>query len=136
MADEILIIGEGRLLESGTHDALVVVALNEDVLGGIPVDRVLLVRHQGRGGRCLCGADSLRLAGPGETETFTGIFDVNVENRLESFEVDFAVGNDFGEEVCDLGCCVGGEVRGSAGTELKVSVIACSIRFAVDVSGF
>lgn len=89
-----------------------VVALNENVLGCIPIGRVLLVWLERCSGRGLGCANCVALAWPCEAKSLGAFLDVFVEDRLENIEIYLAVGYDLGKEFSQLGRGFCGEVRG------------------------
>ena len=104
-----------------------VVAFDENVLAGVPVDRFFRDRCKRCGGRCLSDADGVAFAWPGESEPFLIILNVLSQNRFEGFEVDLPIGYRFGEQFSGLRSRFGGEVWCGAGTWWVGSVIRCSI---------
>ena len=75
-----------------------VVTLDEHVLGGVPIYRVLFVGHQGCRRRCLRRSDGLCLSGPGQTEPLTGVINIDSEDDFELTDVNFPVGHDLWEQ--------------------------------------
>ena len=76
-----------------------VIALDEDVLGRIPLFGVGLIRPQHGGGGQLCRPHGTRLPGPGQAEARGGIGSIRAKELAELRDVDPAVTERFGNEL-------------------------------------
>lgn len=79
-----------------------VVTLNEHVLSSVPVNRLLFVGHKRCRGGGLGGANGVALARPRQTKSLAAFLYVYVENRLESVEINLAVGYNLRKEFCEF----------------------------------
>ena len=88
-----------------------VIAFDDDVACGVPVQGVVPIwSERGRGG-CLGGTDGLCLARPEQAEALGAGCGVIAEYSLERGDIDLAVSNDLGQEVCELACDWGETLR-------------------------
>ena len=104
-----------------------VVAFDDDIACGVPVQGVVSIwSKRGRGG-CLGGTDGLCLTRPKQTETLGAGCGVIAEYSLERGDIDLAVSNDLGQEVCELACNVGVKVRCCGRNLLDVFFVHSSV---------
>ena len=89
-----------------------IVALDDQVLRGVPIDAALGIGAEGCHGGRLDGAHRLGLAGPLETEALVLRLDPVAERAAEGFEIDLAVAEDLGEILTEHGDAVGGDIHG------------------------